>query len=318
MRIILLGLALLLPLTVHAQDVEQSDVTPVSVPQDRIVAKVNADIITSGDIWQRYYTVQRSAGLPDNADIRRDAFPQILNSLIDERLQLQEAERLDVQVGEEILSTAMTDLALSNRVESKQEFEAMLEKQGVSMLNVERQIKPQVAWAGVVQRLLRPEVTVSEQEVQTLSDRLNSTKGQIEYQIAEIKLDASDAEKQNLSLNLAKQLMEEMGKGAPFRQVAAEFSQSASAEHGGLRGWVTAGELPAQVSSVLIDLGNGRLSNPIVADGFVWLILRLDERTAEGAPDNSVLRERLFNQKLENASAEYLQSLRDQALIVFP
>ncbi len=303
---------------VFAQEGEPEASAPVSVPQDRIVARVNSDIVTSGDIWQRYYTVQRSAGLPDNTDIRADVFPQILNGLIDESLQLQEATRLGIDINDEIMEAALLDMAKNNDVASVQEFEAMMQKQGVSIKNVERQVKPQIAWGGVVQRVLRPDISVPDEEIAQLRDTLNETKGVTEYQIAEIVLDASDEVKRKNALDLAKNLSKEMARGAPFRQVAAKFSQSPSKQQGGLLGWVTKTELPNSLHETLEKLPKGRLSPPVIADNKVFLILKLNERIGQGAPDDEVIQDRLLNRKLEKAAIAYLQDLRDQALIVFP
>lgn len=298
----------------------QDSVKPVqtSVPQDRIVARVNSEIITSGDIWQRYYTVQRSSGLPDNADIRADVFPQILDSLINESLQIQEATKLGIEMNDEIMNAALLDLAKNNKMESVEDFRAMLNKQGVVLSNVESQIKPQIMWGGVVQRVLRPDITIKDEEIAAIRDELNRTKGMTEYQIAEITLDASDKAKRDNALSLAQKLTNEMAEGAPFRDIAGEFSQSPSKAQGGLLGWITLNDLPQALHEMIEKLPEGRLSPPIEADNKVWLILKLNQRVGEGAPSDDVLKERLITKKLETASANYLRDLREQALIVYP
>lgn len=310
-------LSLLVAFSVSTPALAQDDAA-TSIPQDRIVARVNNDIVTSGDIWQRYYTIQRSSGLPDNAEIRADVFPQILSSLIDEQLQLQEAARQGIVVDDEIMDKALLDMAQNNKLSNVQEFETILNKQNVSIDNIKQQIKPQIAWSGAVQKNLRPDIKVTTDELATLRDDLNKTKGVTEHQIAEITLDASDETKRENALNLAEKLSIEMSKGAPFREVASKFSHSASKTQGGLLGWIVKSEMPTELHDTLDNLPKGRLSPPVVADGKVWLLLKLDERVGQGAPEDDILKERILTRKLEKSAATYLQDLRDQALIVFP
>ena len=109
-----------------------------------------------------------------------------------------------------------------------------------------------------------------------------------------------------------------MRKGAPFHEVASKFSVAASAKQGGLRPSVLQGELPAKIDALVTEMPKGALSMPVVAEEQVWVVLKLDERVGEGAPDRQVLRDKIGTRKLEKAADVYLHDLRDEALIEFP
>lgn len=66
----------------------------------RIVAVVNDQVISAHDMEQRLDLVIRSADMPDTQETREQLAPQILRTLIDEQLQMQEAKRRGIQVTE--------------------------------------------------------------------------------------------------------------------------------------------------------------------------------------------------------------------------
>ena len=64
----------------------------------RIAAIVNDEIVSGYDVEQRIQLIVVSSRLPDNSETRRRLRNRVLRSLVDERLQLQEANRLNVKV----------------------------------------------------------------------------------------------------------------------------------------------------------------------------------------------------------------------------
>lgn len=290
---------------------------PSNDAQDRIIAKVNGAIITSGDVWERYRMIQRSSKLPDTIEIRQDAFPQILDGLIKEKLQHQEAKRVGITVTPEDVTNAVSELAKGNK-QNPATFEEKLEAQGVNLAEMRRQLEAQLAWIAVVRRVVRPSMNVTDAEVQKLTNELNAVKGKKEYKFAEIRLPAANPQQKKDSMKLAISLIREMQKGAPFHVIAQKFSVADSAKDGGLRPSVLEGEMPADIDKVLAEMPNGALANPMEVDGQVWMVLKLGERLNKGAPEQEVLRDRIGTLKLERAAAAYLSDLQDEALIEYP
>lgn len=297
--------------------IELSAARAVPAAQDRIIARVNGDIITSGDVWERYRMIQLTSRLPDNVSIRQDAFPQILSSLINEKLQAQEAKRIGLSIADEDIDNAVKDLAERNK-EDPAKFMDALKKTGVNVAEFRRQLEAQLLWIGTVRRVVRPSVNVTDAEIRTMTEELNSVKGKKEYKFAEIRLPGGTAQEKKDSLKLAVNLMNEMRKGARFSTVAEKFSVADSAKDGGLRPSILEGEMPAPIDKILSEMPTGALSNPLEADGQIWMVLKLGERMNKGAPDEETLRERVGSLKLEKAAAAYLADLRDEAFIEYP
>jgi peptidyl-prolyl cis-trans isomerase SurA len=81
----------------------------------------------------------------------------------------------------------------------------------------------------------------------------------------------------------ANQLVAQLQQGAPFAAVARQFSASATAASGGDAGWISAGEMPAEVDQALDQMRPGQLSQPIPVRDGVYIIFLRDKRAGSGA-----------------------------------
>ena len=105
--------------------------------------------------------------------------------------------------------------------------------------------------------------------------------GKPQYQVTEIFIDAARAGGEEQSVTGAQQLLDQIHKGAPFAAVARQFSNSPSAANGGDVGWISTGEMPAEVDQAMETLRPGQISEPIpVKDGAYIIFLR--DRRAGG------------------------------------
>ncbi|MBT5433342.1 MAG: hypothetical protein HOK83_06735 [Rhodospirillaceae bacterium] len=93
--------------------------TPSARAQDagRIAAVVNEDAITLLDVFERMNIIIATSGIEVAADTRQRLLPQVLRTLIDEKLQMQEGARagLDDVI---LLPTGLQDCGAESRVES--------------------------------------------------------------------------------------------------------------------------------------------------------------------------------------------------------
>lgn len=75
---------------------------------DRVVAVINDEAISYRDVEARVRLALVSSNIPDSQEARQRVVPQVLRKMIDERLQLQEAQRLSI-----VLSNADVDGAIA-------------------------------------------------------------------------------------------------------------------------------------------------------------------------------------------------------------
>jgi len=279
----------------------------------RPAAVVNDDIISVLDLAMRVELAIVAAGVQDTQEVRRRLTSQVLRGLIDERLQMQEAKRLDIEVTDVQIAGALEQIAGPNNMTEGQ-FLTMLRNRGILPTTLIDQIRAQIAWQAVIRRSIRPNVVIAPEEVEEVITRLNARRGAIERRVAEIFIPVETAAKEDEALQNANRLLRELQNGANFSGLARQFSQSGTASLGGDMGWVREGELDPALETALAQMGPGEASRPIrTLAGFHILMLR-DLRKNDGADiDRARIQDNLTNQRLDQLAQRSLQELRRTA-----
>ncbi len=282
-----------------------------------IVAVVNDDIVSLSDLHDRLKLMIISSGLPDTPDIQARLKNQVLNMLLEETLQWQEARQLGLAVTPEEIQGGFATIAMQNNMEPDQ-FRSVLRQSGIPVRTLESQIRAQIAWGKVVQRRVRPQIEVSDTDIDDRMDFLKSSLGKTQYRVAEIFLPVDtpqeEAEVQALAQRLVREIVEQR---APFPQVANQFSQSAAAARGGDLDWVQDGQLPDPLNEVVRSLSEGEVSQPVRSlSGYHILFLR-GTRTvqAENIPDRDDVLNQIGMERLDRAQRRHLMDLKAEAFI---
>jgi len=144
--------------------------------ETRIAAVVNDDVISVNDLDARIRLVLLSSQLPDNPQVRQRVTPQVLRSLIDERLELQEAKRFNVTVSDQDVNRAFERLEQQNNM-PKGALEQLLTQRGIPRSTMVTQITATLAWSKLVDGRLSPNVSVSDEEVNEAMVRIKESVG---------------------------------------------------------------------------------------------------------------------------------------------
>ncbi len=272
----------------------------------RIAALVNGDVISALDVEMRVRMAIMSSSLQDTPEVRERLRSQVLRGLIDDRLKLQEATRLGVKVNDKEIADAIGDLAQQNNMTVDQLKDA-LRSGGVLVEAVEDQIRAESAWGKIARMQLRPNVQISDAEIDEELARIRANQGKPEYLVAEIFLPVNATAEEEQVRQSAERLAEAIRNGADFRGVAQQFSESATAAGGGVLGWVRPGQLDPKLDQALRALAVGEVS-PILrtAGGFYILQLRDQRQTGTGSAQSGrvTMRQVLFPLPANPTAAE--------------
>jgi peptidyl-prolyl cis-trans isomerase SurA len=282
-----------------------------------IAATVNKDAISDGDVLDRMRLIFASTGVVNNKDNRAKAYPQALNSLIEEQLQIQEAIRQNLNVSDEETAAGFDEMAKQNSMTSDQ-FDLVIKQQGIPKPTLLRKIKAQIAWRNVISKILRPKIDVTENDVTARLDRIKDNIGKIEYQVAEIFLPVTKTSKEVETKILANKLRDEIKGGRVlFSIIAAQFSKSSSAKQGGLLGWVQEGELPQELDVVLKSLSLKQVSPPIRGLSGFHILTLLNKRTIseETLPSEDKILSAIGLERLDRLQQRYISDVRSAAFI---
>jgi len=251
-------------------------------------AIVNGVVITGTDVDQRMALIVVANQYQLNDQERQQLKLMVLRGLIDEVLQIQEAKTNDITVTSAEIDQAYARVA-GNFKQTPQNFAPYLRSIGSSDRSVRKQIEGELAWQRYLRRNVEPRVNVSDEEVQSILDRMNKDKGTDEYHLYEIYKGAS-ANPQAVATSM-QQMMESMKDGKqPFAYYAQTQSEATTGPSGGDLGWVRATMLPAELASAAAEMQIGQLAGPIeTPGGFSILYLREKRQVLGTDPMNAKL-----------------------------
>lgn len=258
---------------------------PVQRPeaQDRqhIVAVVNDDVISANDLAARVSLLLATSNLQDVPENRSRVGPFALRALIDERLKLQEAKRLNVQVSRDDVDQGIARFEAQLGIPPRQ-LPRVLAYYGVGMQAVRDHIRAEVAWVKAVTKRAQGQVVVSDEDVTARLEQLKQDAGKPEVRVAEIFLPTDNPAKEAEVKALADRLMAELKAGASFPGLARNFSQSPSAAMGGDLGWLRVDDFEPALQSTVADMTAGEAYGPVRTQAGYQIVLMIDRRTAKG------------------------------------
>ncbi|MFQ5468109.1 MAG: peptidylprolyl isomerase, partial [Kiloniellaceae bacterium] len=248
----------------------------------RAAAVVNDEVVSVLDVKMRLRLTVMSSGLKDTPELRQRVMRRVLRNLIDERLQAQEAKRLDIAVTDKEVDDALGQLARRNKMPLKR-FLSYLQQRGVLVEAMRDQVRAQLTWQALVARRLRPSVQITDEEVNEVAEQVRADSGSMLWQISEIVL-TSDGQTTDAEVRRnAERLLRQLRTGAKFGALARQFSESATAPRGGDVGWVNAAQLPEEIAAVLAAMKPGTVSGPIrTLDGYHIVLLRKQRQSTAG------------------------------------
>jgi peptidyl-prolyl cis-trans isomerase SurA len=257
-----------------------------AVLEQRIVAVVNDEVISAQDLSDRLQLVTLTSGIPDSEQARARLAPQVLRSLIEETLQLQEAERLEITVEDSEIERALANIAERNQMtlEAMRRFFA---QNNINFATLLDQVRAQIAWVKVVNRQIVPRVTVTVDQLDMAVEEARRNEGEPEYLLSEIVLPVDSPAQAQLVAQDAARLVQTLREGASFDSLARQVSAAASAETGGDVGWIRSSAIPQELRNTLESMREGEISDPIPSPVGYYIFLLRDRRLNQAAVDGA-------------------------------
>jgi peptidyl-prolyl cis-trans isomerase SurA len=243
----------------------------------KATAIVNGTVITGTDVDQRVALIllanQGQQIPPEQMQLLRQ---QVLRNLVDEALEIQAAAAKDIKIEDKDVENYYARYAQSVNQTARQ-FSAYLRAHGSSDTAMKQQIRGELAWSRLQRNQIEPFVNISEEEVKSVIDRLNASRGTEEYKVSEIFLSATPENAAQIQAN-AEKILEQLRGGAPFAAYARQFSEASTAAVGGDLGWVRAEQLPEPLANAVRALPIGSVSQPIAVPGGFSILALEDKR----------------------------------------
>jgi len=233
---------------------------------DGIAAIVNEGVVLKSQLQKEIKTITLRASQEDmqlpSEDIIQE---QVLESLIVEEIQLQRAERIGLQLSDQILNSTIANISQQNNIPFEKLPEA-LAAEGINYAEYRRDIRK-----GLILEQLRDievirKITVSPREIDVcLEDFEDGVVSNSEYDLSHILISAPESatiEDFTTIEREAEDIHEQLIAGANFGEIAIEFSDSQTGLDGGSLGWRKGSELPTIFSDIVKSLKVGEISRP--------------------------------------------------------
>ncbi|HEY4136718.1 MAG TPA: peptidylprolyl isomerase [Alphaproteobacteria bacterium] len=252
----------------------------------RIVAVVNDELISAYDVQQRVRLIIASSNQPASQEQARRLSTQVLRSMIDERLQMQEAKRLGITAQPDEIAAAVGRIEQQNNIPAGKLAETF-KAEGLSYTSFIDQAKVAISWPKVVRRRAARLVTVGDDEVDDALARIKENADKPSHLVSQIFLPVeSPQDETEVHANIDR-LYDQLSNGASFPTLAQQFSQDSTAGSGGDLGWVQTGQMPQELDDVLSKMPVGSISQPIrTAEGYYIVALRDRRAPLASSPDD--------------------------------
>ncbi len=289
---------------------------------DRILAQVNDDIITLSDLNRAMAEVRQELTTKYSGDQltaeTKKAEKEVLDTLIRNKLLLQKANELGFGANMDIqVSTYIENLRKKNNIKDMQEFERILNQQGMSLPGFRQQIKEQMITQSLVQEFVGSRITLLSQEVEKYyKDHAADFSTPEEVTLSEIVIpyDGNPGEAEAR----AKDILARLKRGESFTTLASQYSKGPTASKGGSIGSYLTAKLNPDIAKAVSTVKEGDVSD-IVKSSDACSIYRVDSRKAATikplAEVRDEIRNRIYEQKFNPEFDRFVAQLKEDAYI---
>lgn len=253
---------------------------------DYIVAIVNQELVTAGEIDRRMQRAQEEAArtgakLPPEAQLRQ----QVLDSLIDERVVVTYARDSGIHIEDPEIDRAVQNVAAQNQLTLDQ-LRERLRTDGIDYARFRANLVDQMLVERVREREVMQRIKVSDAEIDRYIDKQRAAaNADPELDLAQILItvpDGADAATVADRKARAEAALARVRGGEDFATVARQVSEDGNKARGGEIGLRPASRLPDLFVDAVRGLKTGEITPTLLRSGAGFHVLKVVERQDGG------------------------------------
>jgi len=278
-----------------------------------IAALVDGVPITQLDIMQRQKLEQLSTQkLPPRQDV--------LNTLIDEILEIREAKNFSIEVPASEVESSYASVAQHMGIDSEK-LNAILAHAGSSPEALKHRLRAQMAWAALIRGRYKASLEIADTDVeaQLQLHKSDDQKGNVGYEytlrpvVFVVQSGAPDAlyESRKREAEALRGRFASCNEGIAFARALGEVA---------VRDQIIkfSADLPQQSREILDGTELGHLTPPErTAEGYQMFAVCAKRQTKSDSPEEKKVRDEMFQKKFGAKAAAYLKKLRREAMIEY-
>jgi peptidyl-prolyl cis-trans isomerase SurA len=290
---------------------------------DRVICVVNNDAITLYELdeAEAHYLYETKQGAMSD-DARRELRERLLQNIIENRIQLQQAEREKIVVEDSEIQEQITEIMKRVNATSAPDFENVLKQQGLTVESLKKRVRDQLLVQRLTRRKVALRISVTEQEIDKyIVDNRDKLETGLTFEARHI-LFLPEADKGEdgwlAARRKADQVYALLLEGQDFSALAQKYSEDGSAKDGGRLGTLKRGELTPEIEQAILRLQPGESSTPFRSP-VGYHLFHLDAKeslTGEAMTQaRSQIRDILYREKYDARLKEWLAEIKQRAII---
>lgn len=292
---------------------------------DKVVAIVNGEIITLSELERfrsRIRDESERTGNPrkkgeENLQLKRE----ILDHLIREKLVDQKCKRMGIKVSERDIDMAIEDVKRANSLNDEQ-LKMALRSEDLSWEDFRLQLRQEIKKAKLLSRVVKPELTGEEERIRNFyienierfkePDRIRAS-----HILIAIPQDADDLLVEALRFK-GEMILERLGHGDNFQELARLYSNDVTADNGGDLGYFKRGELLPEFERATVNLEAGQISGLVRTKVGFHIIKVTEKKQGSVTPYEEVekkVRNLYFEEESKRLFEDWLEKVRAESFI---
>ncbi|HNR30746.1 MAG TPA: peptidylprolyl isomerase [Candidatus Hydrogenedentes bacterium] len=238
---------------------------------DRIAATVDTEVILLSDVLSETAPLLEELRLraPSQQAFeqeRQKAVREALDTAIERRILYREAQLAGIEVSDKDVEERLSKIIQGYN--SIEEFRRALEEAGESMSDFRESLRRQIMAVSVgiqKRRAFERDVVISDADArQYYQDHQDEYVRPERVRLRRVFLSAGAATAERVRAKARLEaIAEEARMGADFVELAKQYSEGPEAAQGGLMGWVSRGDLVAELESAAFALPEGGVGEPV-------------------------------------------------------
>ncbi len=250
---------------------------------DYILAVVNQELVTAGEVDRRIEQVQAQAAqrsgvrLPPEAVLRQQA----MDALIEERVIVTHAREVSGRIDDIDLDRAVQSIAQQNQL-SMDQLRDRMRSDGIDFARFRSNLRDQMMVERVREREVYQRIRITDLEIDRLVDQQRAAaQADAELNIAQILVtvpDGADAATREARRARAEAALARVRGGEAFATVARAISEDGNRERGGEIGMRPASRLPDVFVDAVRSLAAGEIRPELLESGAGYHVLKLVDK----------------------------------------
>ncbi len=303
---------------------------PGAMVFERILVKVNGDLITQTDLEQAQINALRTRPVPPqtDADLQRalqDVTPDVIVNTVDQMLLVQRGREMGYSLSDEQFEEILEGIKQENDMTDEELVLALRQEQGIGLADLravmeEQMLAGQVQQDQVLRRVSMTDVEAFEYYETHPEEFTVPATVMLREILITVPADggAFNVARDNLARTRAESALARVRGGEAFEAVVDELSDGVSKSNGGLIGPIALADLATEIRSRIEALAVGAVGEVARTPGG-YQILKLESSTAAAPAPFEEVREQIvnnvFNERRQQALDRYLSTLRGDAII---